>query len=216
MGSGVLGRKMVIPETMSEKEVMEVIHKVAWRESKTFLFGYFDRRDAYQQACLFCVDLLSKGTYDVKRPLANYLKVHVRRRLLNWQRDIYWRPDPPCKACHYGRFCAGDKPCVEYARWLGNNRQKASVLKPGALESAPAPSGRERETAEELSRNELSKLIDLHLPYKLRKVYLQMRDGVRVCGLDREEVLTFLRGLFHGEEGRKVIASGAGGDSEAI
>jgi DNA-directed RNA polymerase specialized sigma24 family protein len=78
---------MKIPKGMTEKEVLEIINKVASRYAHKFRFGYFEADDIRQEAVIIAMEALER--YEEGRPLENFLAVHVKNRLNNFKRDKY-------------------------------------------------------------------------------------------------------------------------------
>jgi len=76
---------MKIPKGMTEQQVIETITKVADRQAAKFRFGYYEVEDMRQEAFIIAMDALDR--YDEKRPLENFLAVHVNNRLKNFKRD---------------------------------------------------------------------------------------------------------------------------------
>ena len=82
---------MKIPKGMTEQEVIETITKVVDRQAAKFRFGYYEIEDMRQEAFIIAMDALDR--YDEKRPLENFLAVHVNNRLKNFKRDNFYRMD---------------------------------------------------------------------------------------------------------------------------
>ena len=81
--------KMKIPKNMTEEEVIETIQKVVRRVSYNFKFAFYDVEDIEQEAFIIGMEALDR--YDEKRPLENFLFVHIKNRLKNFNRDNYIR-----------------------------------------------------------------------------------------------------------------------------
>jgi hypothetical protein len=179
---------------MTEAEVTEEVTRVVDTVSPTFVFGYLALEDVKQIAWQFAIELLNKRTYDPGKPLANYLYVHVKRRLLNMRRDLLRRSDPPCRECHNGGSCRGGGWCERYEAWVSRNNAKANLMEPLGFDRAPEQGGGgdEAEVREALLR------IDEELPAALRADYLKMRAGVAVPKARREAVLEAVRGIVGG------------------
>lgn len=82
---------MKIPENMTEKEVTDVIAKIARKLAPKFVFAPYDIDDIFQEAFIIGVEGLDK--YDPSRPLSNFMFTHISNRLKNFKRDRYYRLD---------------------------------------------------------------------------------------------------------------------------
>lgn len=79
---------MRVPKNMTEKEVMDQMMVVIDRTAAKYTFYGYDVEDIKQEAFIICMDALER--YDEKRPLENFLAVHLSNRLKNFIRDNYY------------------------------------------------------------------------------------------------------------------------------
>jgi hypothetical protein len=105
-------------EDYSEDELADLIYKVARRIAYKFRFGYHEDEDMVQQAVLFVYEKDRDGKnaldkYDNKRPLENFIYVHIHNRLFNYKRDNYMRPDSVCDNCPIDEMIINNK-CTKY------------------------------------------------------------------------------------------------------
>lgn len=82
---------MKIPRNMTEQQVLDVIDLVVNRIAPRYTFQGYEVDDIKQEAFLICMDALDR--YDQKRPLENFLSVHLSNRLKNFIRDNYYVKD---------------------------------------------------------------------------------------------------------------------------
>lgn len=82
---------MKIPHNMTEQQVLKVIESVVNRIAPKYTFQGYEIDDIKQESFLICMDALSR--YDQKRPLENFLSVHLSNRLKNFIRDNYYVKD---------------------------------------------------------------------------------------------------------------------------
>ena len=82
---------MRVPSNMSEEEVVSTINKVASRLAHKFTFAFYELEDIKQEAFIIAMEAMNR--YDEKKPLENFLFVHVANRLKNFKRDNYFRQD---------------------------------------------------------------------------------------------------------------------------
>ena len=73
---------------VTDEAFLEALNIVTKRLVYKFKFGYHEIEDMKQQAAVFAIEALEK--YDHKRPLENFLWVHVRNRLFNFKRDNFY------------------------------------------------------------------------------------------------------------------------------
>src|SRR6185369_6692752 len=107
--------------------------QVANKLAKKFKFGYRDEDDMKQEAMILAINGLEK--YDGKRPLANFLYIHIRNRLCNYKRKHYIRIEKPCTRCPFKAFIPPDQckkykdmmDCNLYKRWYERNIVKRNL-----------------------------------------------------------------------------------------
>jgi len=68
---------------------LKTIETIAKRIASKYVFGYFDKEDIIQEAIIFGLEAYKK--WDRKRPLENFISVHISNRLKNFKRDNYFR-----------------------------------------------------------------------------------------------------------------------------
>ena len=78
---------MKIPNNMTEEQVMKTIMLVVNRTASKYTFYGYDSDDIKQEAFIICMDALNR--YDSKRPLENFLAVHLSNRLKNFTVDWF-------------------------------------------------------------------------------------------------------------------------------
>lgn len=82
---------MKIPPNMTEEQVISTITRVSSRLASKYTFPNYDPEDIEQEG--FIIGMEAMGRYDGRRPLENFLSVHIKNRLSNFKRDNYYRPD---------------------------------------------------------------------------------------------------------------------------
>ncbi len=193
---------MFIPEGYTESQIVAIIDRQVALISPSFAFGYISQEDVAQEARVFAIELLNKGTFDPQRPLENYLFVHLKRRLINMHRNLVRRADAPCKECHSGTPCQGKHYCKKYEEWFKRNNDKSNLIRPldiNHVSDEHEPRTHEKSTVEtEVEINECLELIDKHLPVELRSTYLKMREGAKVTKAKRMEVEGIIKNILKG------------------
>jgi RNA polymerase sigma factor (sigma-70 family) len=142
---------MKIPRNMNEKQVLDVISLVVNRIAPKYTFQGYEVDDIKQEAFLICMDALDR--YDQKRPLENFLSVHLSNRLKNFIRDNY------------------------YVKDVDENKKK--ILKAGSISENPniveLVNG-----LNNIELEEIKKIIDKKLDPSYRADYLKILNGIYV------------------------------------
>ena len=189
---------MQIPKNMTETEVLEVFTQVTKKLGKKFKFGYRDEEDMIQEAMILCIEGLDR--YDGKRPLANFLYIHVRNRLCNYKRKHYIRIEKPCTRCPLKAFLPPDKckefddmmDCNLYERWHERNivkRNLANTLEYNQVDyknSTEENMKYNTDTGSNMDKKEILNIIDKDLPINLRKSYTMMLNGIKIHKKDED------------------------------
>lgn len=76
---------MKTPKNMSDSDVLEIINTVIDRIAPKYVVSGYEIDDIKQESFIICMDALNR--YDEKRPLENFLSVHLSNRLKNFIRD---------------------------------------------------------------------------------------------------------------------------------
>ena len=151
---------------MTEEEVIQVITKVVDRQAAKFRFGFYDAEDMRQEGFIIAMDALDR--YDEKRPLENFLAVHVNNRLKNFKRDNFYR--------------------------INNEKHESKKLLMYPIDISRVRDEKESNmnTSDEFVQGvetaELFSLIDKHLDINMREDYLKMINGVYVSKVRRQQV----------------------------
>lgn len=200
---------MKIPKNMTEAEVLQVFEQVANKLAKKFKFGYRDEDDMKQEAYILAIEGLS--SYDGKRPLANFLYIHIRNRLCNYKRKHYIRIEKPCTRCPLKAFIPPDKcqiyadmmDCNLYERWHKRNivkRNLANTLEYGQVDYTDNTEENMKYNGDDgnnIDKKEILKIIDRDLPINLRKSYTMMMNGIKIHKKDedllKETILEILK-----------------------
>jgi len=157
---------MKIPKGMTEQQVIETITKVADRQAAKFRFGYYEVEDMRQEAFIIAMDALDR--YDEKRPLENFLAVHVNNRLKNFKRDNFYR--------------------------MNNEKHESKKLIMDPIDIARVRDEKEKNMKTDdsfkdgLERDEIANIIDKYLDIGMREDYLKMLNSVYVPKPRREQI----------------------------
>ncbi len=196
---------MALPNNINEKEFLETVNKITRMLALSFKFGYHTLDDIKQQIMLFALAGLNK--YDGIRPLGGFLYTHVKNRLINFKRDNYRRTDSPCKLC-YGCSDGTTKHedglfCDKYTKWECKNVIKQNIIHPLDITSINDELESNTRTASSVVSDvcmlESLEMIDQELPIDLRATYLQMKEGLNIGKVKRDELVAAMA-LILGEE----------------
>jgi DNA-directed RNA polymerase specialized sigma24 family protein len=158
---------------MTEKEVLEIINKVASRYAHKFRFGYFEADDIRQEAVIIAMEALER--YEEGRPLENFLAVHVKNRLNNFKRDKYYRQSK-----------------VDSNTQEKHNNSKKFLMEPldiSNIRDEKEDNMRvEDDFVIDFEQQEVLRIIDQNLDVSLRSDYLRIKDGVYVPKPRRKQI----------------------------
>ena len=154
---------MKIPNNMTEEQVMKTIMLVVNRTASKYTFYGYDSDDIKQEAFIICMDALNR--YDSKRPLENFLAVHLSNRLKNFVRDNHYMKDED---------------------------EKRRIVMPGQLANEEYILDKQEENQDRLDCDDMIVLLDIKLPATYRSDYLKIINDVYVPKKRREEVLDII------------------------
>lgn len=194
--------EIVFPSNMTQEEVLAVIESVVNTLAPDYTFAYYGLDDIKQEATIMALKALKK--YDEKRPLANFLYVHVQRRLINLIRDKFHRNDPPCKLCHRTKNGLTEHPdgkfCEKYSIWKKRNLSKANIASPNDINSVIEDNEGNIECKkcpfDTYDKKEICDIIDKKLPVNLRKYFLQLKAGVSITAYRRSQLLEAIKEIL--------------------
>jgi len=193
----------VIPQGMTEAQVIQIINNIANRLAGKFKFGYHDLEDMRQQARLFAWEGMEN--YDGIRPLENFLWTHVRNRLYNFKRNNFGRPDKPCDSCPFfdisfsndkGYGCkeySNHEECDLYAGWLKRNTSKRNIMNTAQLELDVKSSGGIEEI---LDRKYIFNLVDKSIPVQCREDWVRFVNNLKLPKFRREAIVTIIMNIL--------------------
>jgi RNA polymerase sigma factor (sigma-70 family) len=159
---------MKVPKNMTEQQVIDKIITVVDRMAHKYTFNGYDVEDIKQEAFLICMDALER--YDQKRPLENFLSVHLSNRLKNFIRDNYF---------------------------TNNHNEKKKVLAPSQLAYEDNVLDRiEPDLDINIDSNEIKDLIDKYLPIQYRADYLKMINDISISKNRRTQILSLIKKIL--------------------
>ena len=193
----------MIPQGMTEEQVVQIINNISNRLANKFKFGYHDIDDMKQQARLFAWEGIEN--YDGVRPLENFLWTHVRNRLYNFKRNNFGRPDKPCDSCPYfdiahendkGYPCKAyddHEECDLYMGWFKRNTAKRNIMNTAQLDLEV----RQSDAIEEmLDKKQMFNLIDKSIPVHYREDWIRFINNLKLSKAKRESLVSIIVGIL--------------------
>lgn len=202
------------PHGLTDEEIVGAIKNATTLLARHFKFGHYDIEDIQQEGALEALKAIRDGKYKPgetrpdgtrERPLANFVYVHIRNRLLNLRRNKLRRNDPPCWNCHNSipghTQHENGQYCNSYLSWLKTNLNKANIMCP--IDLGAVSEDQHQDTSDAtggVELDELKRRIDRELPVALRATYLRMLAGERVSRAERAEVENAVRQIIREDE----------------
>lgn len=162
---------MKIPKNMKEEEVIDVIENVINKIAPKYTFKDYDLDDIKQESFIICIDALNR--YDGKRPLENFLSVHLSNRLKNFIRDNHYVKDN----IH--------KKKIKAPQYIVDDNY---INTDYDLES-------------EIINKEIFDKIDAELPANLREDYLKILNNISITKQRKEKLFDTIKRILTDEEG---------------
>lgn len=162
---------MKIPKNMKEEEVVNVIENVINKIAPKYTFKDYDLDDIKQESFIICIDALNR--YDGKRPLENFLSVHLSNRLKNFIRDNHYVKDN----IH--------KKKIKAPQYIVDDNY---INTDYDLES-------------EIINKEIFDKIDAELPANLREDYLKILNNISITKQRKEKLFDTIKRILTDEEG---------------
>lgn len=169
---------MIIPQNMSEDEVISTIMRVARKLAPKFVFASYEEEDIIQEAFIIGIEGLEK--YDSSRPLSNFMFTHISNRLKNFKRDNYYRLD------------------IGTGQDIQN--KKKSIMDAVDIQSLSSVCLND-EILLDIQTREILDLIDRKLPPQYRRDYLRLQQNAPLSKTRKIEIQRVLQEIIdQGEE----------------
>lgn len=157
---------MKIPKNMSEQQVLDIIDLIISRIAPKYTFAGYDIDDIKQESFIICLDALER--YDSKRPLENFLSVHLSNRLKNFIRDN-----------HYVKNNVHKKKIKSPQYIVDDNLINDSYNLEDAIEN-----------------EEIFALIDAKLPATYREDYLKIINNVAIHKTRKDKIIDVIKEIL--------------------
>lgn len=162
---------MKIPKNMKEEEVIDVIENVINKIAPKYTFKDYDLDDIKQESFIICIDALNR--YDGKRPLENFLSVHLSNRLKNFIRDNHYVKD---------------------------NIHKKKIKSPQYIVDDNYINT-DYDLESEIINKEIFDKIDEELPANLREDYLKILNNISITKQRKEKLFDTIKRILTDEKG---------------
>lgn len=162
---------MKIPKNMKEEEVINVIENVINKIAPKYTFKDYDLDDIKQESFIICIDALNR--YDGKRPLENFLSVHLSNRLKNFIRDNHYVKD---------------------------NIHKKKIKSPQYIVDDNYINT-DYDLESEIINKEIFDKIDEELPANLREDYLKILNNISITKQRKEKLFDTIKRILTDEKG---------------
>ena len=156
---------------MKEEEVIDVIENVINKIAPKYTFKDYDLDDIKQESFIICIDALNR--YDGKRPLENFLSVHLSNRLKNFIRDNHYVKD---------------------------NIHKKKIKSPQYIVDDNYINT-DYDLESEIINKEIFDKIDEELPANLREDYLKILNNISITKQRKEKLFDTIKRILTDEKG---------------
>jgi hypothetical protein len=197
---------MIVPKGYTEQQVIDIINNIVNRLAYKFVFGYHDIEDIKSRGWQLALAKLADGSYDGKRPLENFLYIHLKNRLGNDKRDKYERKTPPCLKCpffdkSFPNECAAFSDKMECDKWknfVQRNNDKKGLMKPASVEDTPedlyfTSLTCTTDVLENMSNAEVIALINDEISIELRPLWIKIRNGIKLVKTEYKKLIEEIR-----------------------
>lgn len=182
------GRPWTIAE--AEADIVESCYKIARILAPSFTLPSYTRADVVQFAVLAGLEAIEDGSYDPSRPITAFMRVHMRRRLLNEVRRTLRRTETPCTCCDDDTI----DPCPRRAWLTSTNAAKAGLAKAADVTRVPEDRlGVESRVVDAAVYSETRDRIDAAMPAELRRDYARLLAGEELPPYRAEAVRDVVR-----------------------
>jgi len=193
-----------------DEATMEIINQVINTMAASFRFGFYDLDDIKQEARQEAIKAI-RDKYDCKRPLKNFLYVHLRRRLLNLRRDKFSRKEPPCLKCpefdkHYKetdnqcKAFLNKMHCQPFEVYTIRNTAKENIVKPvdiDAISETERNICKHYQMEDGIESREIFDKLDQEMPLDMRPDYLKLKGGLKLPKSKRDKVMAKIREILN-------------------
>lgn len=195
-----------IPANLDEEKLIQVIKEVAPPHCRKYSFPGHTEEDMMQIAIMEGID--GAHRWDGKRPLKNFLSIHIRNRLYNYKRNNYSRMEAPCKKCPLKAYlppdgCSAYKSrmdCDLFKNWYDKNQDRQNINNAMGFEVVSDIHEKSMKSdvliEDELDTKQLVSLIDDNISGEFRKDYLIYINGGKLSHRRLEELINHIQEIL--------------------
>ncbi len=169
---------MIVPQGMTEQEVIDIILKISNRLAPKYVFAGYEVEDIVQES--FIIGINGLKNYDPSRPLENFMHTHINNRLKTFKRDNYFRMD-------YG------SPAQKI------QDRKKNLLEPVSIDTIYSIYSTNI-ASNDAHISEMLELIDRKLPSHLRRDYLKLQSGAPLPKNRKAQIISVIERIINGED----------------
>lgn len=206
---------MKIPEGYTKEEVVKVVGEIIEALAVQFQFGSFEIDDLKQEGWTFAIDALERYNPDFGYKLNNFIYGHVKRRLINFKRDNYYRAELPCHGCpFFDRYCKQSdngctgfidkRECDKWRNWENRNNFKKNINNPMDIYDLGENSEPERGGNDiTLDRNELIQYVRNKLDMNLMGDFIKLLEGNKLSKKRKNILLNEIKNILRDKNAEK-------------
>ena len=197
---------LTIPENLNEEELIEVIKDAARPHLKKYCFLGHTEEDMLQLAIMYGID--GSHRWDGKRPIKNFLSVHIKNRLYNYKRKHSIKMETPCKKCPLNAYIKPNKckiyqdrmDCELFRNWKNRNQEKQNINNALGFDVVDDIGERsmmlDDTLGEDIDRAEILDKIDKSIHLEFRKDYLIFIRGGKLSNSRRVKLMEHIESIL--------------------
>ncbi len=189
---------MFVPEGYTENQLINLIEGVVRSLASHFVFAYYTVDDLVQEGFIFAMNALPRYNPNNKSrcSLENFIRIHVRNRFINLQRNKYFRQKIPCLNCDFYKkdvnlnelvcsYNGGENYCDRWQLWIKRNSRKRDLAESYEYEDSEYI---KEDNLGDLICDEISKYVSDRIPLDIRSDYLRFIEGYKLSKQRREYI----------------------------
>lgn len=151
-----------------------VIQQIAKEYSHKYKFGYYDPEDIEQECIIIGLEGLQR--YDNKKPLENFLRVHIKNRIKNLRRNKFFRygckcEDGQCDSCLAKENKKNIMNCIPVDMVNPEYETSMQILPENSVDF-----------------DEILAQVDEEIPSEYREDFLKVQAGVKISTFRRKKL----------------------------
>lgn len=191
---------------ITESDFVAVVDEILDTIISSWTFGYYDDLDIRQEGHIIALKAIRTGRYDKAKNIKPFLYTCLNNGLFNLKRNVTGRFASPCERCPlYDKHCnashnqctgfSNKMDCKKFKDWTNRNIVRTSIMHAtpfseyeGEMHGNYNDSTPDQFILDELTKNEITELINQNLSPQLRGIFLRMVADIKVKVADRKKV----------------------------